>query len=97
MKNAVTLLTGLVACWIPVLTSAQAIDLGRGDIPVTVPTGYNETVPTPLIVLLHGYTSSGARVDDYMGLSAIADDYGFLLVAPDGRLSASRTFIAISD
>ncbi len=84
MKNAVTLLTGLAACWIPILTTAQAIDLGRGDIPVTVPTGYDETVPTPLIVLLHGYTSSGARVDDYMGLSAIADDYGFLLVAPDG-------------
>ena len=64
--------------------SAQSIDLGRGELPVTVPAGYDPAEPTPLIVLLHGYTSSGARVDQYMGLSAIADDYGFLLVAPDG-------------
>lgn len=62
----------------------QSIDLGRGDLPVTVPDGYSEDEPAPLIVLLHGYTSSGAVVDRYMGLSAIADDYGFLLVAPDG-------------
>lgn len=68
--------------------SAQSIDMGRGEIPVTVPAGYSEDVATPLIVLLHGYTSSGARVDQYMGLSAIADDYGFLLVAPDGTREA---------
>jgi polyhydroxybutyrate depolymerase len=66
------------------VASAQSIDLGRGEIPVTVPAGYDQNVATPLIVLLHGYTSSGSRVDEYMGLSAIADDYGFLLVAPDG-------------
>lgn len=65
-------------------TSAQSIDLGRGALPVTVPDGYDPDVATPLIVLLHGYTSSGTRVDQYMGLSAIADDYEFLLVAPDG-------------
>jgi polyhydroxybutyrate depolymerase len=63
---------------------AQSIDLGRGELPVTVPANYDADTPAPLIVLLHGYTSSGAGQDSYMGFSAIADTYGFLLVSPDG-------------
>ena len=63
---------------------AQSIDLGRGELPVTVPDDYSDNTPAPLIVLLHGYTSSGPISDRYMGLSAIADDYDFLLVAPNG-------------
>ena len=65
--------------------NAQSIDLGRGELPVTVPSGYDGTSPAPLIVLLHGYTSSGQMQDSYMGFSKIADDYGFFLVAPDGN------------
>ena len=67
---------------------AQAIDLGRGELPVTVPANYDAGTPAPLIVLLHGYTSSGASQDRYMGFSSIADKYGFLLVAPDGDKEA---------
>ena len=63
---------------------AQSIDLGRGELPVTIPASYDGSTPAPLIVLLHGYTSSGAGQDSYMGFSRIADRYGFLLVAPDG-------------
>ena len=67
---------------------AQSIDLGRGELPVTVPANYNIGTPTPLIILLHAYTSSGALQDFYMGFSAIADKYGFLLVAPNGNKEA---------
>ncbi len=63
---------------------AQSVDLGRGDLPLTIPASYAEGVPTPLIVLLHGYTSSGANQDSYMGFSDLADQYGFIMVAPDG-------------
>ncbi|MEX1197870.1 MAG: PHB depolymerase family esterase [Pseudohongiellaceae bacterium] len=63
---------------------SQAIDVGRGELPVTVPDDYSGERPAPLIVLLHGYTSNGPRVDGYMGLSDVADEYGFLLVAPEG-------------
>ena len=63
---------------------AQSIDLGRGELPVTIPATYDGSTPAPLIILLHGYTSSGAGQDSYMGFSRIADQYGFLLVAPDG-------------
>lgn len=74
----------LLAALFTSLGYAQSIDLGRGEIPVTVPTDYDEDVPTPLIVALHGYTSSGPWVDNYMGFSNIADDYGFITVAPTG-------------
>ena len=69
--------------------SAQSIDLGRGELPVTLPAGYDGANPAPLVVLLHGYTSSGANQDRYMGFSELADSYGFLFVAPDGTREAS--------
>ena len=40
--------------------AAQSIDLGRGELPVHRAEGYDDGTPAPLVVLLHGYTSSGA-------------------------------------
>jgi len=65
--------------------TAQSIDAGRGAVPLTVPEGYDPAVPTPLIVSLHGYTSSGQGHDRSWGISALADKYGFLTIAPDGE------------
>jgi polyhydroxybutyrate depolymerase len=84
MKSRSIALFILLALLSP-FSMGQSIDLGRGELPVTVPDDYNENVPTPLIVALHGYTGSGEGTDRYMGLSAIADDYDFLLVKPNGR------------
>jgi len=67
---------------------AQTLDLGRGEVPITVPESYDAASPAPLIVLLHGYTATGPGQDRYMGFSAIADDYGFLFVAPTGTREA---------
>jgi polyhydroxybutyrate depolymerase len=67
----------------PVL--AQTIDAGRGAIPLKVPARYDANVPAPLVVLLHGYTASGAGTDRSWGISALADKYGFLSIAPDGE------------
>ncbi len=64
---------------------AQTIDAGRGPVPLTVPKGYDGSVPTPLILSLHGYTSSGERHDSRWGISTLADEYGFLTIAPDGE------------
>ncbi len=66
---------------------AQTIDAGRGALPVTVPSSYSGDVAAPLIVLLHTYSNTGAGQDQYMGLSALADSYGFIMVAPDGTPS----------
>ena len=84
MQKFRTLLAATVLVLFSASVSAQSIDLGRGELPVTVPDDYDAATPAPLIVLLHGYTSSGAGQDSYMGFSAIADTYGFLLVSPDG-------------
>jgi polyhydroxybutyrate depolymerase len=65
--------------------SAQSIDAGRGELPLTVPASYSGSNPAPLIVLLHGYGSSGAGQDSYMKFSDLANHYGFLFIAPDGQ------------
>lgn len=72
------------------VATAESVDAGRGDIPVTVPSSYTGDAEAPLIVLLHGYGSSGEGQDTYMKISALADAYGFLLVAPDGTPSAGE-------
>lgn len=82
LTNALAAVTLVAASF---ALNAQSIDLGRGELPITVPAGYESENPAPLIVLLHGYTSSGAMQDGYMGFSKLADQYGFLLVAPDGN------------
>jgi len=38
----------------------------------------------PLVILLHGYGSSGAGHDSYFGLSAITKKRGVMLAVPDG-------------
>jgi len=65
--------------------AAQTIDAGRGPVPLTVPAGYDAAVPTPLIVSLHGYSSSGAAHDRAWRIGALADDYGYLAISPDGE------------
>ncbi len=75
----------MLACLFGSAALAQTIDAGRGELPLTVPAGYDASEPTPLIVLLHGYTSSGMRTDNNWGISELADDYGFLFIAPNGE------------
>ena len=70
--------------------TAQTVDAGRGALPVTVPAGYTGAAPAPLIILLHTYGRTGAVQDEYMGLSALADAYGFISVAPDGTPSTAE-------
>jgi polyhydroxybutyrate depolymerase len=38
----------------------------------------------PLVVLLHGYGSSGAEVESYVQLEPLIDEYGFFYLHPDG-------------
>lgn len=88
MLKLKSVLSALVLMLCSSLLVAQSIDLGRGDLPLTVPSSYDSDIPSPLIVLLHGYSSSGAGQDSYMGFSKIADRYGFLLISPDGNKEA---------
>ena len=44
--------------------------------------------PLPLVLLLHGYGSSGSQQESYMGLRSVADQEKFLLVVPDGTMNS---------
>ena len=54
--------------------------------PVTlyVPKNYACRAAAPLVVMLHGYTSSGDSKEQYFDLNAEADKRGFLYIHPDG-------------
>jgi polyhydroxybutyrate depolymerase len=57
-----------------------------GDRPVTiqVPTTYSADRPVPLLVILHGYGVNGFYEEQYLGLAALVDSEGILIIAPDG-------------
>jgi len=56
------------------------------DLPYSlyVPTSYDATHPTPLIVALHGLGSSDAAIMRYQGLTDLAEERGYIVVAPMG-------------
>ncbi|GAB2462048.1 alpha/beta hydrolase family esterase [Xylanimonas ulmi] len=56
---------------------------------LTVPADYDPDTPAPLVVGLHGYTSSGSELGSYFGLDALADQRGYLLALPDGAVDGS--------
>jgi polyhydroxybutyrate depolymerase len=49
-----------------------------------VPKGYDATKPLPLVVLLHGWTSTAARMEQYTRFADKAETEGFFLVVPEG-------------
>ena len=54
-----------------------------------VPTSYDATKPTPLVVLLHGYGATGAIQNTYFGLTPVSDSANFLLAYPDGTVDGA--------
>ena len=63
-----------------------------------MPTGYDGTAAVPLLILLHGYTTTGAQMDSYFSMQAVAERETFLYVHPDGtRDSAGEQFWNATD
>jgi len=60
------------------------IDLGRGPVHVRVPSSYDPETPTPLVMMLHGYTSTGLELESYMQFAPVADEFGYIYLHPDG-------------
>jgi len=59
---------------------------GSRPFKLQVPTSYTKGKSAPLIIALHGYTSSGADTEKYLKLGPVADARRILYVAPDGSL-----------
>jgi polyhydroxybutyrate depolymerase len=89
MRRAPILLLTALALGAPTPLQGQSVDVGRGPVPVAVPAAYDPTTPTPLVISLHGYSGNAERHDAYFGVSALVDDYGFLLVTPEGTREAT--------
>jgi polyhydroxybutyrate depolymerase len=53
-----------------------------------VPDSYDAATPTPLVILLHGYSASGAIQAAYFGLTPDSDEHGYLLAYPDGLVDS---------
>jgi len=63
---------------------AEEAPISERPVEVIVPPGLDPDVPAPLVVVLHGYSGTGAAQDAYFGFRDEAADRGFVLVHPDG-------------
>jgi polyhydroxybutyrate depolymerase len=55
---------------------------------IRVPKDYDPGTPAPLLVVLHGFGSTGERLARYWGVDALADAHGVLVSYPDGTANA---------
>lgn len=64
----------------------QAIAIGGSERPATllIPRDADRSEPRPLVLLLHGYDSSGEGADAYFQFGAHVNELGFGLVLPNG-------------
>ncbi|MBK6517796.1 MAG: hypothetical protein IPG04_27680 [Polyangiaceae bacterium] len=62
---------------------------GERPVTVQVPDGYDPEVPAPLMILLHGYSATGAIQEAYFGLGPIANEQGVVYANPDGTVDAT--------
>jgi polyhydroxybutyrate depolymerase len=53
---------------------------------VYVPSSYDGQRSVPLVILLHGYTGTGASQEDYMQFQPLAEAHGFLYCYPDSMV-----------
>jgi polyhydroxybutyrate depolymerase len=59
---------------------------GSRPVKLYVPTGYTGK-PAPLVILLHGYSASGAAEDLYLDLRPVAEEKNVLYAHPDGTVN----------
>ena len=49
-----------------------------------VPSRYDKTKPTPLVIMLHGFSASGSIEELYLNIGTLAEQKTFLYAFPDG-------------
>ena len=59
---------------------------GERPAALLLPANYDDSEPLPLVLMLHGYGSSAAVNDAWMGASQLVAEGGFGLILPDGTL-----------
>jgi polyhydroxybutyrate depolymerase len=80
------LATGLFLAASPAASAEDfSVYLGRGAVPVMVPDSYDPMEPLPLVVNLHGYTSTGFINETWMNFGRLVDEERFIYTYPDGE------------
>ncbi len=69
-------------------STTTTVDAGRGPVTVHVPNGYTPGTPIPLLLLLHGFNSSGPSIEGWFGYLPFVDTRGFAYAFPSGRTNA---------
>ena len=92
LKSLKIMLLMLLFCFgssalLPGQTVVQ-VDAGRGDVPVHIPSSYDPSVATGLLMVLHGYTFSGAGMEAYFNLAPLTEEHGFIYTYPDGSIDS---------
>jgi len=81
----------------PTSTSTTIVSMARAYSKF-VPSSYSKNSSVPLVVLLHGYGSTGAQQESYMKFESVAEKNKFILVYPDGTIdSIGRRFWNATD
>jgi polyhydroxybutyrate depolymerase len=62
------------------------VDAGRGPLSVFLPAGHDPGAPVPLLLVLHGYASSGAEMEAGFDWQTPADLHGLAYLFPEGTL-----------
>jgi polyhydroxybutyrate depolymerase len=60
------------------------VDLDDRPFRLHIPASYDPATPAPLVLLLHGFTSSSVEQESYFKLGAESDRRGFLYALPEG-------------
>lgn len=83
----------LAACGTTVPAPGSFVAGGARPALVVPPPDHDPTVPTPLLVVLHGYQSSADEVEETFPLATAAEVLGVAVVRPQGAIdSLSRRF-----
>ncbi len=73
-------------------TPGSATALGPEDRPAVLIAPSEITEPAPMVVLLHGYGSSAAAQDAYLGVTAQSAGRGLYVLLPNGTQGRGRPF-----
>lgn len=76
---------GAAACDSTAAPGDQTITVDGASVPLYLPVGYGER-PVPLVLDLHGSSSSGLQSMAADGIRAVADANGFAVIAPNGAI-----------
>jgi polyhydroxybutyrate depolymerase len=68
----------------------ESVPLGDRPFTLYVPSSYRSGTALPLLVLLHGYTSSGSGQERYLEIAPEAEKRGILYAVPDGTMDGRR-------